>query len=91
MMRVAIAGLVVALACGAWAGGNPDVRIYIDFDPPNYVHEIQPELYSIPRAYVCLDRVGGGVAAISFAMNDPLATCPGVLAAATWTSYIFSP
>ena len=91
MNRLLALGLVVALASGAYAGGNPDVRIYIDFDPTDYVHSIEPLIYTMFDAYVCLDTVVGGVACVSFAMNDPVASCPGVVAAAVWYSYVFSP
>jgi hypothetical protein len=84
MNRLLAVILAVALACAAHAGGNPDIRIYIDFDPPNYVHEIQPELYTTIQAYVCVDNVGDGVGSVSFRMNDFLAQYPGVFAAPSW-------
>ena len=86
MSRLIAAGLVVALVCTAHAGGNPDVRIYIDFDPPNYVHEIPaPALYTTIEAYVCLDQLDEGVMLLSFRMDDPLEACPGVFATASFT------
>ena len=85
MNRFAIAGLVIALACVAHAGGNPDVRIYIDFDPPNYVHEITPEQYTSFDAYVCLDQIGEGVLCASFALSDLTEECPGVIAGGAWS------
>jgi hypothetical protein len=36
-------------------GLNPDVRTYIDFDPPNYVHSASPEPYTVVDAYLVLD------------------------------------
>jgi hypothetical protein len=84
MMRLLVAGVVVALVCTAHAGGNPDVRIYFDFDPPNYVHEIELPPYTTVNAYVCLDNLDDGFTAASFRLSDPLTDCPGVIAVATW-------
>ncbi len=77
-------GAVVALACSAYAGGNPDVRIYFDFDPPNYVHSIEPEIYSTVNAYVCVDQLGEGVSSVAFRLADPTTSCPGVFAPPSW-------
>jgi hypothetical protein len=45
-MRTFLALLMVAaLAVPAFAGGNPCVRSYIDFDPPNHLHEYIPMPY----------------------------------------------
>ena len=84
MNRLLALGLVL-LACSAHAGGNPDIRIYIDFDPPNYVHEIMPEQYTTFDAYVCLDQVGEGVTCASFRLPDLVEECPGVIATGSWT------
>lgn len=91
MVRLLAAGLVLALACNAQAGGNPDIRVYIDFDPPNYVHEIEAEIYTVVEAHVCLDRIGDGFTSISFAMNNPAADCPGVVAAASYVTLLMPP
>ena len=91
MNRLLVVSVVVALTCTAQAGGNPDVRVYIDFDPPNYVHEIEAELYTTIDAYVCLDSIGEGFTAVSFALSDPLADCPGVVATAAWVSLLLPP
>jgi len=79
MSRLIAAGVILSLACSAHAGGNPDIRMYIDFDPPNYVHEVQPELYTTFEAHVCIDRIGEGVSAVCFAMNDLSEDCLGVV------------
>ena len=76
--------LVLAIAVAAHAGGNPDARIYIDFDPPNYIHEFTPELYTDFRAYVCLDNAPGGVTSVSFGINDMPGEYPGVAAPGAW-------
>lgn len=91
MSRLLVAAALVAVACSAYAGGNPDVRIYIDFDPPNYVHAIEAQLYTTIEAYVCLDNVGEGVTSVSFAMNDPSSDCPGVVVAPSWVPYLMPP
>ena len=80
MHRLLIAALVVLLASSAHAGGNPDARIYIDFDPPNYVHEFTPELYTEFSAYVYLDQLGEGMTAVSFRLTNLLEEYPGVCA-----------
>jgi hypothetical protein len=84
MNRLVITGLVLALACTAWAGGNPDVRCYIDFDPPNYVHAVTPEPYETIEAYVCLDRLGEGMTSVSLCIDNPDEGCPGCFASAAW-------
>ena len=82
MSRLLALGLVVVLASVVSAGGNPDVRIYIDFDPPNYVHELPaPTPYTTIHAYVCLDQLDEGVTMLSFRMDDLMEACPGVFAA----------
>ena len=78
MNRLLVLGLVVLLAGVAYAGGNPGVRIYIDFDPPNYMHSISPEPYSEVEAYICLDNVGTGMMSVSFATTDLQAEYPGL-------------
>jgi hypothetical protein len=78
MNRLLVLGLVVLLAGSAHAGGNPGVRIYIDFDPPNYMHSISPEPYSDVEAYICLDNLGIGMINVSFALTDLEAEYPGL-------------
>ena len=84
MNRLLVLGLVVLLASSAHAGGNPDIRIYIDFDPPDYVHAVQPAQYTTVSAYVCLDQLGEGVKSIAFRTNDLEDDYPGVCAAANF-------
>jgi len=91
MIRLIAAGVILSLACGAQAGGNPDIRMYIDFDPPNYVHEVQPELYTTFEAHVCIDRIGEGVSVVSFAMNDVTEDCLGVVAAPSFVANFLPP
>ena len=84
MSRLLALGLVAVMVSSVSAGGNPDVRIYIDFDPPNYVHSIEPEVYTAARAHVCLDQIGDGVSSVSFRLPDLATDCPGVFAPASW-------
>jgi hypothetical protein len=56
--RLAIALATLAVAVAAAADMNPDIRIYLDVDPPYYVHEICPEEGTEFRVYICLDTLG---------------------------------
>ena len=84
MNRLLVVGLVVVLACTAYAGGNPNVRMYIDFDPPNYVHELMPVPYTVCSVYVCLDQLDTGIICVSFRLTDLVAEYPGVFVAPAW-------
>jgi hypothetical protein len=76
--RLLVVALVGLVASSAHAGGNPGVRIYIDFDPPNYMHSIVPEPYSEVEAYICLDNLSTGMTSVSFAMTDLQVEYPGL-------------
>ena len=91
MKRLLVGALLVAIAGSASAGGNPDVRIYVDFDPPNYVHEFTPDLYTITEAHICMDMIGEGLSSVSFRMEDPLSVCPGTMAPPSFTYLIGLP
>jgi len=80
MHRLLILMLLVTLSATAHAGGNPAVRAYVDFDPPNYVHELTPAPYSMVHAYVCLDHLDIGMTVLSFRTTDVVQECPGVFA-----------
>jgi hypothetical protein len=58
MKRVIIALAITAVASAAFAGANPNVRIYLDADPNNHVHEIHPLASETFDVYVCLDCFG---------------------------------
>ena len=102
MKRLLVAALVLAIAVPAFAGNNPCVRMYIDFDPPNYTHAVDPAIYTSVPAYVmadCLDHQGfdGGFTTVSFAlavtpgMTSPPAFAsllPGGLAIGSWDTGI---
>jgi hypothetical protein len=64
---VVIALLVTASALG---GGNPDVIAYVDFDPPNRVHEYWPEPGEWFSAYLCLGNLDEGIRCVSFYLPD---------------------
>ena len=80
MKRLLIAGAVMLVATMAFAGGNPNVVGYIDFDPPNRVHEVMPAPYTTATAYICFGDLDMGLAGCSFMVNDVGVTCPGVFA-----------
>ena len=52
--------MVAAFAVTAVAGTNPDIRIYLDIDPPFGIHEVHPEAGTTFDVYVCLDCYGAG-------------------------------
>ncbi len=85
MKLLLLMGLLVTLAVPAFAGGNPDARVYIDFDPPNYVFEYTPTPFEEFDAYVCLDQLDEGMMSVSLRMDDPMVACPGVFASVGWT------
>ncbi|MFH1689810.1 MAG: FlgD immunoglobulin-like domain containing protein [Candidatus Eisenbacteria bacterium] len=59
MKRMMIVLVALTLAAVAVAGQNPNVRLYIDFDPPNYVHELRaPAVGDTIRLYVVADSLG---------------------------------
>jgi hypothetical protein len=60
MKRLLIAVAILAFAAAAYAGMNPDIRIYLDVDPPNVVNEIHPDASATFNVYVCLDCFGEG-------------------------------
>jgi hypothetical protein len=88
-MRTALALLLIGLlAAAAVAGTNPNVRAYIDFDPPTYTHCTVPAPYTTVDAYFMLDCIPGGVTTASFRLNDALAECPGVVATQAFTNLL---
>ena len=82
MRTVAVAGLVLLVASLALAGGNPDVKGYIDFDPPNRVHQMTPEPYTAVQAYVCFGDLEMGLTGACFRINDVLSEYPDAIAVA---------
>jgi hypothetical protein len=58
MKKALLSLLMIAFAATAFAGANPQIRIYIDGDPNNMVHEVEPAPGAVFDVYVCLDCFG---------------------------------
>ncbi len=87
MRAVAIAVLVLLFVGAGTAFANPIMGdwLYIDFDPPNYVHDVYPEIFTTVDAYVMFshgDFLWDGLTAISFTLE----VTPGM-----GSSYEFTP
>jgi hypothetical protein len=55
-MRVFLTGLFIAvLAFAVCADQNPNIRIYLDADPPNHLDFVEPPASGTFDVYVCLD------------------------------------
>jgi len=68
-MRFCSVVTIVLLSCTpALAGDNPDIFAYVDFDPPNGVHRVDPQVYDIVHAYFMLDCIQGEFSNISVAL-----------------------
>ena len=80
MKYLALTVLTLLIACAAFAGGNPGVATYIDFDPPNRLHYVTPALYTAVVAYICFGDLPMGLAGCSFRVTDVGVECPGVFA-----------
>jgi hypothetical protein len=80
--------MMIAVACNANAGGNPDVRAYIDFGPPSYVHAMSPAPYTLVDMYLCLDELGSGMSVIAFSVTDLVTDFPGVFATQSFMSLL---
>ena len=67
MSRVVFAALaMLVVAVPVLAGQNPDIHIFVDFDPPNYVHRIDSPVSPFDT-YLCVDTFGpsGGMRQVS--------------------------
>jgi len=81
MIRMMVVVIVAGLASAAVAGGNPEVSLYVSFDPTGApVHTFQAEPYTSVRAYICVANVDEGVGAVALKLSDALAEYPGVVA-----------
>ena len=80
--------MIVAIAVPAFAGGNPDVVGYIDFDPPNRVHSAMPEAYTTVLAYICIGDLDMGMTGVAFMINDTDVDCPDVFAITSFTNLL---
>lgn len=63
--------LFVLFSIPAQAGQNPDIQIYLDADPPNFIHEVTPEPSAAFDVYVCLTCFGpdGGTRGTAFLLT----------------------
>ena len=87
MRAVAIAVLVFVFVGAGTAFANPIIGdwLYVDFDAPNFVHEVYPELFETVDAYVMFSTPGflwNGLTSVSFALE----VTPGM-----GSSYEFTP
>jgi hypothetical protein len=66
-----VLSMVLLLAGSLSAGQNPDVRAYIDMDPPNHVNRANPAASTIVDVYLCCDSfsVGGGLWGVSLVVD----------------------
>jgi hypothetical protein len=66
--RLIVVLVLLLIGVQAQAGQNPDIRIYLDVDPPNDVHEVHPGATETFDVYVCLDCFGegGGTRGVAF-------------------------
>ena len=80
--------MIVAIAVPAFAGDNPNVVGYIDFDPPNRVHSVMPEPYTNVVAYICIGDLDMGMTGVAFMINDTDVDCPGVFAMTSFTNLL---
>jgi len=69
--RLILVLAILILAGPALAGQNPYLRIYLDADPPNYLHEIYPMASEMFDVYVCLDCLDteGGTRGTAFLLQ----------------------
>jgi hypothetical protein len=88
MKRLLIVGLVMLVACSAFAAGNPNVTAYIDFDPPNQVHAYMPAPYETFNAYICFGGIDMGLTSASFMVTNVTTACPGVFAPPSFTNIL---
>ena len=71
-MRYCIVMVVlVALAQTGFADENPNLRVYLDFDPPNRLAEIDPEAGDFFDVYIVADRLSpdGGLRCLVFGLE----------------------
>ena len=88
MKRLLVVGMVMLVAATAFAAGNPQVKAYIDFDPPNRVHSYMPAPYETFNAYICFGDLEMGLTSASFYVTDPTVACPGVFAPPSFTNIL---
>jgi hypothetical protein len=88
-MRIFLAlTLVAALAVTAFAGGNPNVKGYISFDPDSPVHAVMPAPYTSVQAYICFTDLDMGLTSASFRVTDVATVCVGSFAPPAFTNLL---
>ena len=88
MKCLALTVLTLLVASAAFAGGNPGVYTYVDFDPPNRLHYVTPAAFTTIYAYICFGDLTMGLAGCSFMINDVMVDCPGVFAPPSFTNLL---
>lgn len=76
------------IECPKPVGGNPKVRGFIDFYPPDYQHELFPTPYTSYDAYVYFDCLDDGLTAVSFRLTDIMSACEGVFLSPSFESLL---
>ena len=83
MKRLLVVGMVLAVASLAFAGGNPEVQIYISFDQTG-AGALEHSYTMVPgtffNAYVCVTGLDMGFTGVSFALTDLNTENPGMFA-----------
>ena len=71
MRHCIIVAVALLLAYGVAAGENPDLRVFLDFDPPNGVTRIDPEPGTPFDVYILTDcfSPGGGLRVLAVAFE----------------------
>jgi len=81
MKYVLTALALVVLCVPAFAGGNPDIRLYISFDQTGAGGEVYSTGPLAPfegfTAYLCASNIGTGFTGVSFRLTDVEAMFPG--------------
>ena len=91
-MRSVVVFVVLAMAAAACAGMNPDVKIYVSFDPSGSpVHSIETELYTACDTYIVLSDLDGGTAEVALRLSNPTLEYPGVLVALSFQPMWWGP
>jgi hypothetical protein len=81
MRALLFVSLALLTATTAFAGQNPNITMYVDFDPPNYDFRGDPTANSTIDVYLCCDTFGpgGALRGVSLVLDF---TCSGFVAGA---------
>ena len=63
-------------------GTNPEVTIYLSFDPtgaPVHERDTSGDIYHMVDVYVCLGNVEGGAAGVTFRLSNLMEEYPGLV------------